>query len=201
MRFPACALLSALLITAFVACGRRGEADTHETGTKSKDTRQADPREANDRQIDKPDETDDEPPLLLEEPDNPKDDLPPPVGPVADNERCYVCHRNYEDDRLAALHAQGNVGCEVCHGDSSAHCSDENNITAPDTIYAAAQVNPACLTCHPERSDDHDPDSAGASRQKGCTDCHEFNEHRLPYRTRKWDKNTGRLITSDGVRM
>lgn len=32
-----------------------------------------------------------------------------------------------------------------------------------------------------------------------CTDCH--GEHRLGYRTRKWDKVTGELIKDDRVRM
>ncbi len=32
-----------------------------------------------------------------------------------------------------------------------------------------------------------------------CTDCH--GEHRLKVRTRRWDKETGKLVSDDGVRM
>ena len=32
-----------------------------------------------------------------------------------------------------------------------------------------------------------------------CTDCH--GQHRMKVRTRVWDKETGKLIKDDGVRM
>jgi hypothetical protein len=38
-----------------------------------------------------------------------------------------------------------------------------------------------------------------AKKNKYCTDCH--GEHRLTIRTRQWDKNTGKLIEDDKVRM
>jgi len=131
-------------------------------------------------------ESDEEPPLLLEEPNE---------GPVADNSRCHVCHINYEEEELAVSHARADVGCEACHGESNAHCGDEANITPPDIMYPREKINPFCLTCHPrnELSDVHKGILADiATDQAYCTDCH--GEHRLSYRTQRWDKATGKLI-------
>lgn len=140
-----------------------------------------------------------EPPLLLENGDNP-DELPP-TGPVADNSRCHVCHINYEDEKLAVVHARANMNCEQCHGASDAHCSDEDNITPPDIMYPMAKINPFCMGCHPRDkiSSLHESFLAGTTKEKYCTDCH--GDHRLVYRTRKWDKETGELIEDDKVRM
>ena len=130
----------------------------------------------------------DEEPLLLEEPSPLEDDN---AGPLADNSRCHVCHINYQDEELAVTHARAGVGCERCHGASDAHCSDEDNITPPDIMYPLDKVNSSCKTCHPEGK-------LGGGK-KYCTDCH--GEHRLSYRTRKWDKETGELVEDDKVRM
>ena len=129
-----------------------------------------------------------EPLLLEEEPLPPEDDE---AGSLADNSRCHVCHINYEDEELAVTHARAGVGCERCHGASDAHCSDEDNITPPDIMYPPDKVNSFCKSCHPEGKLGGD--------KKYCTDCH--GEHRLGYRTRKWDKETGKLIQDDKVRM
>ena len=140
-----------------------------------------------------------EPPLLLEEPplllENGE------TGPVADNSRCHVCHINYEDEKLAVVHAQANIDCEQCHGASDAHCSDEDNITPPDIMYPMAKINSFCMGCHPgdKISSLHKSFLAGTTKEKYCTDCH--GKHRLIYRTRKWDKTTGELIQDDKVRM
>jgi len=118
------------------------------------------------------------------------------LGPrAADNSRCYVCHMNYEEEELAVTHARNGVGCERCHGPSDAHCGDENNATPPDIMYPRDAINAACLKCHPSlpRTADHKPILANpAKSEKVCTDCH--GEHRLGYRTRHWDKRTGKLI-------
>jgi hypothetical protein len=147
----------------------------------------------------------DEPPLLLEEPIG-DEQRPPPEGPVADNSRCHVCHVNYQEEELAVTHARGNVGCEDCHGSCDAHCSDEDNITPPDIMYPAAKINPFCMTCHAEVKDDpelaanHEEVLKGtAAENKLCTDCH--GKHRLGYRTRRWNKETGELLDDDSVRM
>ncbi len=141
-----------------------------------------------------------EPPLLLENGDG-AEELPPPPGPVADNSRCHVCHINYEDEELAVVHARTNISCEQCHGACDAHCSDEDNITPPDIMYPMAKITSFCMGCHPRDniSSLHKSFLAGTTKEKYCTDCH--GEHRLGYRTRKWDKTTGELIEDDKVRM
>jgi len=93
-----------------------------------------------------------------------------------DNSRCHVCHINFAFDDLAVNHGEVNVGCETCHGPSDAHCSDEDNIIPPDIMWPLASLNSKC-----------------------CTDCH--GDHRLPHRTRRWNRETGELIESDSVRM
>jgi hypothetical protein len=140
-----------------------------------------------------------EPPLLLENGDK-AEELPSP-GPVADNSRCHVCHINYADEKLAVVHAQANISCEQCHGASDAHCGDEDNITPPDIMYPVAKINSFCMGCHHRDriSSLHGSFFAGDTKEKYCTDCH--GEHRLNYRTRKWDKTTGELILDDKVRM
>lgn len=140
--------------------------------------------------------------MLLEEPGEGQGASSPPGGPVADNSRCHVCHMNYEVEELAVQHARADVGCEDCHGDSTPHCSDEDNITPPDIMYPKERINASCLKCHPSEklSDVHEPVLAGAATEESyCTDCH--GEHRLAYRTRVWDKASGKLLTDDGVRM
>ena len=143
-----------------------------------------------------------EKPLLLEEPlllfgDEEE------TGPMADNSRCHVCHINYDDEVLAVTHARADINCEKCHGPSDAHCGDEDNITPPDIMYPAEKIRPFCIGCHSKEKIDIDvhksvmakPDTKEAI----CTNCH--GEHRLGYRTRKWDKTTGKLIEDDKVRM
>lgn len=144
-----------------------------------------------------------EEPLLLLENGNNESDLPPAIGPVADNSRCHVCHINYEDEQLAVMHARANIGCEQCHGASDEHCSDEDNITAPGIMYPVEEINSFCLGCHPKDKIAIDVHkgvlSDTGTKEENCTDCH--GEHRLNYRTRKWDKRTGKLIEDDKVRM
>lgn len=133
-------------------------------------------------------------PLLLED---------EAAGPAADNSRCHVCHINYFDEALAVTHARANISCEQCHGASDAHCSDEDNITPPDIMYPAEKIKPFCMGCHTKEKIDiavHKSVLAETDPKEGlCTNCH--GEHRLGYRTRKWDKSTGKLIEDDKVRM
>ena len=135
-----------------------------------------------------------EPPLLLQDEE---------TGPVADNSRCHVCHINYSEEALAVTHARANINCEQCHGASDAHCGDEDNITPPDIMYPAAKIRPFCMGCHPKDKIDIAVHkgvlSETAANEGNCTGCH--GEHRLGYRTRKWDKSTGKLIEDDKVRM
>jgi len=112
--------------------------------------------------------------------------------PVADNSRCFVCHANYLDEKIAVTHAKANIGCARCHGESDAHIADESwgsggNGTAPDTMYPKAKINPSCMQCHPKDKIDtpqHEPVFATATENKVCTDCH--GNHRLNVRRCTW---------------
>jgi hypothetical protein len=120
--------------------------------------------------------TDYRPPLLLD--DNP--DINLPDKPVADNSRCYVCHLNYAQEKLAVTHARANIGCKDCHGDCDAHIADESwasggNGTPPSIMYPPDKINSFCKSCHPK---------ASLGDKKYCTDCH--GTHRLTNRKCKW---------------
>lgn len=138
-------------------------------------------------------------------------------GPPADNSRCFVCHANYDlnDEKLALGHAQAGIGCVRCHGESSPHSTDEDGLTAPDRIYPQSHIRFNCLGCHDstrlvasdktklnrvdlKEKPDHLAVLNGTSKDKKiCTDCH--GEHRLGYRTRKWNKRTKLLIYRDAT--
>ncbi len=113
-------------------------------------------------------------------------------GSGADNSRCFVCHVNYMQEKLATTHARANISCAACHGPSDAHIADESwasggNGTAPDRMYARDKVNSACLTCHQKGQIDtpqHTAVLADTEGKKVCTDCH--GNHRLPQRRCKW---------------
>lgn len=142
----------------------------------------------------------DDGPLLLEEPSESVD----ATALKVDNSRCHVCHMNYADEELSIQHAKGGIGCETCHGDSSAHCGDEDNITPPDKMYAKDEILSYCMSCHPAKELSAEEHKKVLKRkfwqkQQYCTDCH--GEHRLAVRTRIWDKKTRKLLVSDGVRM
>ena len=193
MRYSLRGLLLVLLALGSGACDRGAESDQRRRdGASGKGADQASRPEARPA---------DEPPLLLEDAPPAEPSTSSPEGPVADNTRCHVCHTNYEDEKLAVTHAGHGIGCQKCHGPSDAHCGDEDNITPPDVMFARERLNPACQQCHPQLSEVHKPVLAGTSDKKYCTDCHEFASHRLAHRTRRWDKTTRQLLSSDGVRM
>lgn len=142
-----------------------------------------------------------------------------PAAEPADNSFCYVCHRNFEKETLNVAHTKQGIGCEQCHGISERHSADEDGITPPEIMYAQARVNPACMKCHSveqlQKDNQHrslldrlkegspsiaKPAKADAESVKSiCTDCH--GQHRLKVRTRIWDKDNGKLLKDDGVRM
>jgi hypothetical protein len=144
-------------------------------------------------------EVDKSAPLLLDEPK--KGHEAQPEGPVADNGACFVCHTNYQQEPLARVHAKANVGCVKCHGRSSAHRNDEDNITPPDIMYPAGRIDAACKKCHEEhnvaavkviaRWQQNCPAKTDPTRIN-CTDCH--GQHRLTLRTVRWDKETRKLL-------
>ena len=131
-----------------------------------------------------------EEPLLLED-DGETDETSEASGPAADNSRCLVCHINFSREWLSAAHAMNDVGCEDCHGSSDKHCSDEDNITPPDKMFAKEAINSFCKGCH--------PDAKLGEGKKYCVDCH--GKHVMEHRTRRWDKKTGKLLEDDKVRM
>lgn len=139
-----------------------------------------------------------EAPLLLDEPKSP---AKPGAKAAADNQACFVCHANYQDESLVRKHAKEGIGCEKCHGPSVAHRNDEDNITPPDILYSEHRINAMCEECHKEHN--VPAHKIIATWQKRCSDktnpgkivcsdCH--GDHRLNMRTVRWDKDTRKLI-------
>jgi hypothetical protein len=124
--------------------------------------------------------------------------------PSADNYYCYVCHLNYDGEELSMNHEIGGIGCEKCHGKSDRHSADEDGIVPPEIMYSRGRINLSCMECHSHADIGHVSDhkellSDLSGDKHVCTDCH--GKHRLKVRTRIWDKETGKLISDDGVRM
>ncbi|NLX56566.1 MAG: hypothetical protein GXY58_15770 [Planctomycetaceae bacterium] len=124
----------------------------------------------------------------------------------ADNTFCYVCHANYDGEKLVTIHEPEGVGCETCHGRSDKHSQDEDSLVPPDVIFATANVAKFCTQCHAKRDlldgdESHEKLFAGELEDdQTCTNCHDIN-HKLKVRTRRWDKETREVEWYDGVRM
>ena len=135
----------------------------------------------------------------------------------ADNSYCNVCHINLEDEKLVRVHKRVGVGCETCHGVSIEHSGDEDGLIPPDVLFAKSMIVDFCTRCHAkndliESATDHEdffaarqsPDASTAAKDEDdpetCNDCHSI-KHTLKHRTRRWNKQTGELEWSDGVRM
>jgi hypothetical protein len=140
-------------------------------------------------------------PLLLNEATN----APPALAGAAGidlNAACYVCHANFKEDPFVQLHAQTNIGCVRCHGESRAHVADEANLTPPEAMYWPSRIRVSCYGCHPvHNAPAHEvlarwlercPQKTNATRVV-CTDCH--GAHRMEVRSVVWDKRTGRLLS------
>ena len=130
--------------------------------------------------------------------DDPKED----VKIEADNSACFKCHDAFKGQPLVVTHAEKEVGCIDCHGESQAHRNDENNATPPDKMYAPEDIDKMCGKCHlkhkagarqviarwqqrcPEKTD---------PEKIVCTNCH--FQHRLKVRTVIWNKKTGKLVS------
>lgn len=142
-------------------------------------------------------------PLLLEDPP-PRAEPVDPAKPRADNNACFVCHGNFQDELMVTVHAKENIGCIKCHGPSVAHRNDEDNITAPDKMYASSRIDKSCRECHEDHTaspqkvirmfQERFPPNTDPKKVV-CTDCH--GEHRLKVRSVHWDKSTRKLLTHD----
>jgi len=127
---------------------------------------------------------------------------PPPLSHASQVDRsrfyCYDCHANYEEEALAQRHEAVGINCMKCHGASLAHARDEANLIAPDIMYPKEKINPACGRCHTSEKFQEVHKAlfaSGETKGQVCTDCH--GDHRLPVRTRRWDKTTGKLLEDD----
>jgi len=146
-------------------------------------------------------ELDDEEPLRLDSTENPATSAT--WKKVADNSSCLVCHANFRKEALATTHASNAVGCASCHGPSLAHRNDEANIIPPDHMFAVDSIDASCARCHEghdvapsavvkrflERSPKHTD-----LKSLVCTSCH--GEHRMAVRTVRWDRKTGKLVST-----
>jgi len=144
-------------------------------------------------------------PLLLDEPTEEQlASAATATKAASENAACFVCHANYRTEFLVGRHAQANVGCVNCHGESSAHRNDENNTTPPETIFPADKIEPFCQGCH--QGHDVSPGKVVArwlernidktdAGQIVCTDCH--GDHQMKIRTVIWDKRTGQLLRTN----
>jgi hypothetical protein len=127
-----------------------------------------------------------------------------PAAPKpANNSYCLTCHANFKNEDLSRCHQLVGVACAKCHGESDAHSSDEDGLTAPDIIYSHDAINAACYQCHArskmEAVEAHLPEPKNNGKSLVCTECH--GNHKLVVRTRRWDKTTRKLLSDDGVRM
>lgn len=135
----------------------------------------------------------------------------------ADNSYCNVCHMNLEDEKLVRIHIRGGVGCETCHGVSDKHSGDEDGLIPPEVMFPKSSIVEFCTQCHSKKDlikDEEDHEDFFAAREAAkdpaaakdddepetCNDCHNI-KHVLKHRTRRWNKQTGELEWSDGVRM
>jgi hypothetical protein len=128
---------------------------------------------------------------------------PAAKGSAAYNTFCYVCHASFKAEELVVGHARAGVGCMKCHGKSEDHSADEDHVTPPDIMYPKRKVNLHCMKCHPRGKladvAKHRPLlTQTAASQEHCTTCH--GDHRIAVRTRRWDKETGKLLARDGRR-
>ena len=90
----------------------------------------------------------------------------------ADNYYCYVCHADFEEEPLALIHQEKDVGCADCHGSCLPHRSDEDNITPPDVMYRRGEVYAACLRCHKRHEAKEISTERPLPENPVCTDCH-----------------------------
>lgn len=122
-------------------------------------------------------------PLLLDEPTEEEEAFDVATTQAAvENTACFVCHANYKTESLVNCHVKVNIGCVNCHGQSSAHQNDENNITPPETMYSAEKIDPFCQDCHeshdisPKKIIAHWLKRKADKNDPSCRGCHEDDD-------------------------
>ena len=122
-------------------------------------------------------------PLLLDEPIEEEESFAIATTQAAtENTACFVCHANYMTEFLANRHAKADIGCVNCHGQSSAHRNDENNITPPETMYSADKIDSFCQDCHeahdipPKKIIAHWLKHKADKTDLSCQGCHEDDD-------------------------
>jgi hypothetical protein len=164
-------------------------------------------------------------PLLLDEPTE-EEAIAANTEAAIENSACFVCHANYMTESLAGRHADVNIGCVHCHGESTAHRNDENNTTPPEIMYPSEKINAYCQACHstahdiPPRtiiarrleSNDETIDESSAKviarwKERGLDKtkadpgkivCTDCHgDHRMKVRTVIWDKKSGELLRTN----
>jgi hypothetical protein len=103
----------------------------------------------------------------------------------ADNRLCLVCHELLAKEEISHKHEVANLLCIDCHGRSRLHMEDEMLMTEADVLFGRTEVDPFCLSCHPDHKDPAKVEAfreewRGRDRPNGravtsssiCTDCH-----------------------------
>jgi len=106
-------------------------------------------------------------------------------GYMDDNQPCMVCHLDFEEEKISAVHLKAGMTCAACHGDSEPHRGDEWNIVRPDVIWGRAEMGPFCKQCHPKHKkgkvydeflakwlDKRRPTGRWVTKDSACLDCH-----------------------------
>lgn len=106
-------------------------------------------------------------------------------GYMEDNQSCMVCHLDFEEEKISAVHLKKGITCAGCHGDSEAHRGDEWNIIRPDVIWGRAEMGPFCKQCHKKHPhgekyqaflekwlDKRRSTGRWVTRESVCLDCH-----------------------------
>ena len=111
-------------------------------------------------------------------------------GYMEDNESCLVCHLDFKNEDISAVHLDAGVTCAACHGDSEAHRADEWNVVRPDVLWGRAEMDVFCKQCHPKHKtgkvydefmvewfNKRRPTGRYITDDSPCLDCH--GEHAL----------------------
>jgi DmsE family decaheme c-type cytochrome len=118
------------------------------------------------------------------------EEIPEAATYIGDAE-CLECHDDVLDDYAKTVHhrvtglekgrtERARHGCESCHGPGSVHLESGGDelggliaFAREDDVSEIERGNAACLSCHSSAARLHWPGSPHASRDVGCTSCHQ----------------------------